>query len=234
MDQEKIGKFIREIRKKENLSQQKFAEKYGVTYQAVSKWENSKNIPDLAILKKMCQEYNMNLDELLETKMVPKTPKRNYIVLIVLLMIITVSTITATTILLKNNNNFEFKTVSTACKDFNLYGSIAYNNKTSSIYIDNITYCGIEDNSKYKKIECILYETTKKTKTEISKYSYNKNTAITLKEFLKKVNFNIDNYKASCKNYKENNLHLEIEATSDQEKITTYKLPLNLKDNCPK
>ena len=56
MDQEKIGKFIKEIRKKENLSQQKFAEKYGVTYQAVSKWENGKNIPDLSILKQMCME----------------------------------------------------------------------------------------------------------------------------------------------------------------------------------
>lgn len=40
MNQELIGKTIKEIRKKENLSQQKFAEKYGVTYQAVSKWEN--------------------------------------------------------------------------------------------------------------------------------------------------------------------------------------------------
>lgn len=40
MDQEKIGKFIKDIRLKENLSQQKFAQKYNVTYQAVSKWEN--------------------------------------------------------------------------------------------------------------------------------------------------------------------------------------------------
>lgn len=45
MDQDRIGKFIKEIRKKENLSQQKFAEKYGVTYQAVSKWENGLSFP---------------------------------------------------------------------------------------------------------------------------------------------------------------------------------------------
>ena len=32
MDQEKIGKFIKDIRLKENLSQQKFAQKYNVTY----------------------------------------------------------------------------------------------------------------------------------------------------------------------------------------------------------
>ena len=60
MDQEKIGKFIKEIRTKEKLSQQKFALKYGVTYQAVSKWENGKNIPDISILKEMCREYETN------------------------------------------------------------------------------------------------------------------------------------------------------------------------------
>ena len=45
MDQEKIGKFIKEIRIKNNLTQKDLAEKYGVTYQAVSKWENGKCLP---------------------------------------------------------------------------------------------------------------------------------------------------------------------------------------------
>lgn len=40
MDQEKIGKLIKEIRKKHHLTQNALATKYGVTYQAVSKWEN--------------------------------------------------------------------------------------------------------------------------------------------------------------------------------------------------
>ena len=40
MNQDKIGKFIKEARIKDKLSQEKFGEKYGVTYQAVSKWEN--------------------------------------------------------------------------------------------------------------------------------------------------------------------------------------------------
>ena len=42
MNSEKIGKFIKSIRQKEGISQQKFANKYGVTYQAVSKWETGK------------------------------------------------------------------------------------------------------------------------------------------------------------------------------------------------
>ena len=74
MNSEKIGKFIKSIRQKEGISQQKFANKYGVTYQAVSKWETGKNIPDIAILKQICRDYNMNLDDFLDAK-ISRLPK---------------------------------------------------------------------------------------------------------------------------------------------------------------
>ena len=72
MEQEKIGKFIKEIRIKNNLTQKDLAEKYGVTYQAVSKWENGKNIPDIALLKQMSQDFNINIEDILTEP----TPKR--------------------------------------------------------------------------------------------------------------------------------------------------------------
>lgn len=235
MDQDRIGKFIKEIRKKENLSQQKFALKYGVTYQAVSKWENGKNIPDLQILKQMCEEYHMNLDDFLETKIKEKKNNKKqriflwigaFSVLFLLILIL---------ILVKNrDNHFEFKTISSSCNNFNLYGSIAYNDNRSSIYISNVTYCGGNDNNLYKKIECILYEQNNKTKTEISKYHYDKEKAITLEEFLKNVNFKVDHYDKTCKVYKENSLYLEIEATDKSDKVTSYKIPLRLKGTCEK
>ena len=50
MNQETIGKKIKELRIKNNLTQQELASKLNVTYQAVSKWENGKNLPDLVIL----------------------------------------------------------------------------------------------------------------------------------------------------------------------------------------
>ncbi len=232
MDQERIGKFIKEIRTKEKLSQQKFAEKYGVTYQAVSKWENGKNIPDISILREMCKEYHMNLDDFLETK--ESIKKRNwkklilpFSVIVVLIVIIIVLITTS-----KNKNEFEFKTLSTTCDDFNLYGSLAYNDLKSSIYISNITYCGGDDTDKYKKIECTLYEIENNKKIEISKYHYEKDYSVTLEEFLKDVDFNIDNYEKNCKVYTENSLYLEIEATNESDKIITYKIPLALKENC--
>ena len=68
MDQKRIGNLIKELRKKNNLTQEKFAEKYGVTYQAVSKWENGKNIPDISLLKQICDDYDININDLLDGK----------------------------------------------------------------------------------------------------------------------------------------------------------------------
>ena len=43
MDQEKIGKFISELRKEKNLTQEQLAEKMGVTDKSISRWENGKS-----------------------------------------------------------------------------------------------------------------------------------------------------------------------------------------------
>ena len=48
---EQIGSIIKDIRKKNNLTQNEFASILGVTFQAVSKWEIDKSIPDITILK---------------------------------------------------------------------------------------------------------------------------------------------------------------------------------------
>lgn len=225
MNQEKIGKIIKDIRTKNKMSQQKFADKYGVTYQAVSKWETGKSLPDITILKEICKDYNLDLNELLGSKKNNKKNKVLVIGLIILLLIISLF------IILKSDHSFQFKTLESKCDDFNLYGSIAYNEKKSSIYISNISYCGNDANTKYKEIECTLYESDGKTKTQISKQKYNN---ITLEKFLKKVNFQVDNYEKTCKVYKENSLTLEIDAKNNKNKIVSYKIPLKFNDNCKK
>ena len=45
-----------------------FAKKYGVTYQAVSKWENGKNIPDISLLKQISEDFNIDIKDLLDGK----------------------------------------------------------------------------------------------------------------------------------------------------------------------
>lgn len=226
MEQENIGKLIKEIRIKNNLSQRKFAEKFGVSFQAVSKWERGINLPDLVILKEICNEYNYSLDEFLNNKNSKKNNKLNIIIGIILFLLLIIVSV----VFIKNNNNFEFKKIVSDCNEFTVTGSMAYNNDKSSIYISHITYCGKEQVDKYKEIKCSLYEINGNTNIEID--SCIKKEDITLEEFLKSVNFNIDDYKASCKKYKENSLYLEIDALNDDNKIISYKIPLNLEDNC--
>ena len=229
MNQDKISKVIKNIRKSKGLTQSQFAEKYNVTYQAVSKWENGKSMPDIAILKEICQENNINLDDLLEGKNIKR---KNKILLIgaiaAFLLIIIISLI----LFGRNKNDFEFKTLSTSCDDFRLYGSIAYNDNKTSIYISNITYCGGNDESKYKNIECTVYEIDNNTKKKVSSYNYQNKESITLEQFLKNVNFNIDHYSKNCRIYKENGLNLEIEATDENSQTTIYKSPLIMEENC--
>ncbi len=44
MDQVKIGKFIAECRKTQNLTQMQLAEKLGITDRAISKWETGDSL----------------------------------------------------------------------------------------------------------------------------------------------------------------------------------------------
>ena len=66
MNQEKFGAFIKKIRKKNNLTQKQLAEKYNVTYQAVSKWENGRNMPDTYLIRQISKDFNVSLDELFD------------------------------------------------------------------------------------------------------------------------------------------------------------------------
>ncbi len=65
MDQVKIGKFIAECRKKENLTQAQLAEKFGITDKAVSKWERGVAMPDSSIMLELSKVLNISVNELL-------------------------------------------------------------------------------------------------------------------------------------------------------------------------
>lgn len=229
MNQEKIGSLIKKIRKENNLTQQDFAKKYGVTYQAVSKWENGKNIPDIALLKEICSDYNIDINELLDNNY--KVKKKN-IPLLILIGILAITFITIFLLITNKNESFHFKTLSSSCNNFTIKGTLAYNNNQSSIYISNIDYCGGDDKIKYKKIECILYEKEKDNVTKLIKKSTSKESNITIEEYLKDFTFKINNYDRLCKTYSKNSLYLTIKATDNNDKVTTYDIPLTINDDC--
>ena len=72
MDQEKIGKFIAELRKEKNMTQEQLAEKMGVTDKSISRWENGKTMPNISIINILANELNCTIQELLNGRKMTK------------------------------------------------------------------------------------------------------------------------------------------------------------------
>ena len=59
-----IGSRIFELRMSKNLSQSALADMLDVSRQSVSKWETDSAVPDLDKLMKLCNVFEVTLDEL--------------------------------------------------------------------------------------------------------------------------------------------------------------------------
>ena len=59
-----IGGNIKRLRQRHNLTQDQVAEKLCVSYQAVSKWENNINAPDIALLPEIANLFGVSIDTL--------------------------------------------------------------------------------------------------------------------------------------------------------------------------
>lgn len=228
MNQEKIGNLIKQLRKEHHLTQKELADKLGVTYQAVSKWENGKNIPDIAILNLISEEFHLDIDSIVKGT-IPKKKKNYWILLIFVLVIFFFFGIY---FLFFHSDNFEFKKISSMCTDFKITGSIAYNNDKSSLYISNVEFCGEEDATVYKKIECTLNEEYENTKTKISSCENMHDENISLQEYLKTVSIEVSNYSSICKQFSDSSLYLEINSYLENDQIHAYKIPLSFEENC--
>jgi len=65
MDYNKIGNLIMSERKAKKLTQAKLAEKLFVSEKTISKWENGNGIPDTNSLPKLCEIFEISINELL-------------------------------------------------------------------------------------------------------------------------------------------------------------------------
>ena len=231
MDQEKIGKFIKKRRKDNNLTQDGLAKKLGVTYQAVSKWENGKSIPDIAILKTISELFNVNIDELLEGSVKNKKKLNKKIFIPITVLGICVALIFVFFVVHKET--YEFKVLETDSNDFDVSGVLAFSPDKSSIYISSINYNNSDDDdTEYKSLSCNLYDVNGDAKTKISSCESDNSDVDTLSGLLNSIDFTVDDYASSCKIFKNNQLVLEINATSLDAKTITYEVPLSFDDDC--
>lgn len=75
MDQKKIGKFILELRKEKNMTQSELANKLQISDKTVSKWENGRGMPDLSLIKSLCDILGITVNDLLSGE---KIDNENY------------------------------------------------------------------------------------------------------------------------------------------------------------
>ncbi len=66
MDQQKIGSFLKELRKEKQLTQEQLAEKLGVSGRTVSRWETASNMPDISILVEIAEFYDVSIPEIID------------------------------------------------------------------------------------------------------------------------------------------------------------------------
>jgi len=227
MDQEKVGQFIKKLRKDNHLTQKDLAQKLGVTYQAVSKWENGKNIPDIAILQQISKLFSVDIDEILDGTTKKKNNK-NIISIILGIIIIVIILL----FYLGHNSNFEFKKISSNCDNFLVTGSAAYNKDKSSIYISSIEFCGKNEDKVYSEIDCTLYEQYEEKINKIQVCGNKNNKKVSLEDYLKNVEINVGNYSSMCKKFSSSNLYLEINVHENKNQIISYKVPIVLEENC--
>lgn len=61
-----IGNKIRELRKKRGLTQEQLSAAMGVSFQAVSKWENNITLPDITLMPSLAGYFGISMDELFD------------------------------------------------------------------------------------------------------------------------------------------------------------------------
>ena len=59
-----LGRRIRQLRINKGVTQETLASALGVTYQAVSRWENSITTPDITLLPSIALYFGITIDEL--------------------------------------------------------------------------------------------------------------------------------------------------------------------------
>lgn len=73
-----LGLKIKELRKQNNITQDKLAEYLNISYQAISKWENGSAYPDIKLLPSIANYFDVSIDYLLENTKQEKEKEIKY------------------------------------------------------------------------------------------------------------------------------------------------------------
>lgn len=66
MNQQKVGRFLKELRHQKNLTREQLAEVLGMSNRSISRWENGVTMPDLDLLIQLAKFYDVDIGEILD------------------------------------------------------------------------------------------------------------------------------------------------------------------------
>ena len=69
MDQEKVGRIIKTLRKDKGMTQRELSEMLNVTDRAVSKWERGLGCPDVSLLTSLSEIFSVDVESIIEGDM---------------------------------------------------------------------------------------------------------------------------------------------------------------------
>ena len=89
----KISKNIKKLRTAQNISQEALAERLYISRQAVSSWENDRTQPDIEMISKLAEIFNVTVEELIygekrKIEIENEEPKKNNRLLIIIFSIL--------------------------------------------------------------------------------------------------------------------------------------------------
>lgn len=71
MDAKKLGQFIAQLRKEQNMTQADLARKLQVTDKAVSKWERGQGLPDINTIEPLADALGVSVLEIMKSEFIP-------------------------------------------------------------------------------------------------------------------------------------------------------------------
>ena len=66
MNQQKVGRFLKELRGEKAITQEQLAEMLGVSNRSISRWENGATMPDFDLLIQIAKYFEVEIEEILD------------------------------------------------------------------------------------------------------------------------------------------------------------------------
>ena len=245
MDKIALGNFLANLRIEKKLTQEQLAEILNVSSKTISKWECGTSSPDLDILNKLCELYNVSLYELTtlykrnKNPFISKNNFKNIInkdsinrimimkISILVILFILLSFFTITTIYTINNyNKFAIYEVSSDNEDFIIDGILIKERDNYRLVISKMAMNDDNNSMLSNEYKLIHYN--------INYYNYEPNKkeivfdeTTSAYDAIKKININESINSKLIDIY---DLHLYIEYLDNKSNYINYDIKLNIEN----